>query len=135
MTTSTIVILAAGAAFLLGVLVTALAAALAFWIVKGFQRQTHRNEQVLFSKLEDLLDRNMHLTDGGAFGARVGAPGRRRLVDDDEQLRGISLEEWVGGRDGILRDPENFGGDLASISDVFAMVDAGHDQPTVHDLT
>lgn len=60
------------------------------------ERARHDREQAwLRRQNEDLLDRNMHLTDGGAFGA---GKSYRPTVRDDEPLDPFA---------GIIRDPEN----------------------------
>lgn len=87
-------------------------------IVRWSSRASARKEELLYQKLADLLDRNMHLTDGGAFASRREPGGTRSILDDDQPT----------GRyftDGILLDPENGVPDFAYNL---------HDQPDPEDL-
>lgn len=107
-----------GAVALLCLLVAVAAIVYAHLTVRGERRAGERKEQLLYSYVRDLLDRNMHLTDGGAFGVGLGAT--RRPVRDDEPLDEDSTFREMG----ILTDPEQYG-------DVYAVE---HAQPTVDEL-
>ena len=88
-------------------------------VVRWVLRASARKEELLYAKIADLLDRNMHLTDGGAFKARQGAGDGRSILDDDTPT-GRHFTQ------GILLDPENGVPDFA-----YSL----HEQPTADDLT
>lgn len=94
--------------------------------LNGERREYARKEQLWHERFRDLLDRNMHLTDGGAWGVGVGAT--RRPVRDSEPLE-VGMADYYGAHDGVLADPEGFGGDL------HALYDEAHRQPTLDEVT
>lgn len=88
-------------------------------IVRWSSRASARKEELLYAKLADLLDRNMHLTDGGAFASRREPGGGRSILDDDSPTGRYFM-------DGIVIDPENGVPDFA-----YEL----HAQPTADELT
>lgn len=87
-------------------------------IVRWVMRAGARKEELLYGKIADLLDRNMHLTDGGAFAGVRSLERERGIVDDGEPTG------WFSSR-GIILDPENGVPDMA-----YAL----HEQPSADDL-